>query len=348
VFGDIDSPWLILSIKFGESDFFRYLPLNKQFFRTRHRKIVELQARREYEGCGEYPSCTAEDYYAYRVALETVPNLVGIQVWCQTGGWTRFQRLTFLDRSSIWNEINTWTSIRIFKDRLTPEEAVRQYAATFLSPDQGAPLFELLQHSEAAIKMLLYVDDFARRKLFFRRVRLPSIISVYWDRILVLPSVRKLLRCFVQDGERAIRQGEEALGRIDAMRDLAAEHDLPDMGIEFMQDTFAMLAKARLYYFQPFNPGLMHSLQEDVQRYKQTYETRYTVRISTSQFPLRTHQMRWITGALLRSQRGYRPFDQVVTIRILSVLYPLLNRIGRPYLPEFIQKQAMGLETIFK
>ncbi|MGD9343724.1 MAG: hypothetical protein PVJ25_06780, partial [Desulfuromonadales bacterium] len=53
---DIDSPCFILSMKYGESDFFRYLPLNKLFFKTHVKKIVELQARREYEGCGEYPS----------------------------------------------------------------------------------------------------------------------------------------------------------------------------------------------------------------------------------------------------------------------------------------------------
>ena len=43
-------------MKHGESDFFRYLPLNRSFFRVKQRKLLELQARREYEGAGEYPS----------------------------------------------------------------------------------------------------------------------------------------------------------------------------------------------------------------------------------------------------------------------------------------------------
>ena len=58
VFEGITSPALVVSMKYGESDFFRYLPLNRNFFRTPLAKIVELQSRREYEGCGEYPNFT--------------------------------------------------------------------------------------------------------------------------------------------------------------------------------------------------------------------------------------------------------------------------------------------------
>lgn len=43
----LDSPSLIVSMKHGESDFFRHLPLNRAFFRVKQRKLIELQARRE-------------------------------------------------------------------------------------------------------------------------------------------------------------------------------------------------------------------------------------------------------------------------------------------------------------
>jgi hypothetical protein len=93
----IDSPRFVLSMKYGESDFFRYLPLNRAFFRTPHRKIVELQARREYEGAGEFPSFIGWDFEDYARQLQGDANLVGISVWCQTGGWHRFRRLAFLE-----------------------------------------------------------------------------------------------------------------------------------------------------------------------------------------------------------------------------------------------------------
>ncbi len=64
VLAGIDSRVFVLSLKYGESDFFRYLNLNPHFFDTPVQKIVELQARREYEGCGEYPSFIGADYAA--------------------------------------------------------------------------------------------------------------------------------------------------------------------------------------------------------------------------------------------------------------------------------------------
>jgi hypothetical protein len=47
VFRALYSPRLILSMKYGETDFFRFLPLNPHFFHGPHGKIIEFQARRE-------------------------------------------------------------------------------------------------------------------------------------------------------------------------------------------------------------------------------------------------------------------------------------------------------------
>lgn len=53
-------------MKHGESDFFRYLPLNRNFFRIKFAKIIELQNRREYEGCGEHHAISGWEYEAMR------------------------------------------------------------------------------------------------------------------------------------------------------------------------------------------------------------------------------------------------------------------------------------------
>jgi alpha-glucuronidase len=57
-FRPLSSPQLILSMKYGETDFFRFLPLNPLFYRGPQRKLIEFQARREYEGFGEFPAFT--------------------------------------------------------------------------------------------------------------------------------------------------------------------------------------------------------------------------------------------------------------------------------------------------
>ncbi|MEZ0273890.1 MAG: hypothetical protein ACAH88_03215, partial [Roseimicrobium sp.] len=130
-----DSPALIVSMKYGETDFFRYLPLNRNFFRTRVAKIIELQTRREYEGCGEYPSFTGWEYERYARELEQAENMVGLMVWCQTGGWVPFRRLALLEESAVWTDLNTFVTIRVFQKNQLVEEAVRDFAESRLLPN---------------------------------------------------------------------------------------------------------------------------------------------------------------------------------------------------------------------
>lgn len=348
VFDPFDSPNLILSIKHGESDFFRHLPLNKQFTRTRHKKIVELQARREYEGCGEYPSYIGNDVQDIRDLLQGVSGLVGISVWCQTGGWTRFRRLTFVENSSIWNELNTWVCIRVFREGETAPAALRAFAERHWGADKAEPLVEMMNASDQAVKTLLYIDEFAQRKLFFRRVRLPSTLSVYWDRVLILHPIRKMLRCLVDSGDAKVEQGVAALRVVDAMRRIARREGLPDDGLDFMYDTFAILAEARKYYFLPFSEEQVAELRRMIDVYKARHPVRYSVRMELTPFTVGSKTLRIFLGALLREKRGYRAFDHVFTIRFLSIVFPVLRRMGNGVIPDFMHKQAMGLEAVFK
>ena len=62
VFSDVKSENFIVSMKYGEADFFRGLELNRLFWQGNQKKIIELQAKREYEGFGELPFYTGWDY----------------------------------------------------------------------------------------------------------------------------------------------------------------------------------------------------------------------------------------------------------------------------------------------
>ncbi|WFB35781.1 hypothetical protein P3T73_16640 [Kiritimatiellota bacterium B12222] len=348
IFDPFDSPNLILSIKHGESDFFRHLPLNKQFTRSHHKKIVELQARREYEGCGEFPSYIGNDVEDIRGYLQGIQGLVGMSVWCQTGGWTRFGRLTFMENSSVWNEINTWVCIRIFKYGDSAPEALRLFAARFLNPEQGEALIELMNASDLAVKRLLYIDDYALRKLYFRRVRLPSTLSVYWDRILILHPIRKVLKCLVDSGEEKVEQGNDALKIVEVMRSIAHKNELPADGLEMMYRSFEILAEARKYYFLPFNDETVAVLQQLIVAYKEAFPVRYSVRMELTPFTVDSKSLRLFLRTLLREKRGYRVIDHLFTIRFLSILFPVLRKLGKGVIPDFMHKQAMGIEAVFK
>lgn len=347
-FSSIRSNRLILSMKYGESDFFRYLPLNKQFFRGTLPRLVEMQARREYEGAGEYPAFIGSDYEYYRYRLKYAPSMVGVMVWCQTGGWTRFRRLTFGEESSVWNEINTWVAVRLFRDGATAAEAVESWRARFAPRMDGSRLLRLLRLSEEVINELLYIDEFARQKIFFRRLRVPPLLSVFWDRILINHAMRQFMRCFVKEGEAKVLQGQGALEKIKAMQELARELNLPWSDLEFMHDTFAILAAAREYYFRDYSPALAERLTLMRDQYRTRHSTRYSIHLDFRPIHLKRATMQKALNVLFRKKRGYRLLDRIFTIRVLSWIYPLVKRRGDQLMPAFSRKQAMGIDSLFK
>lgn len=348
VFKGIDSSRLIISMKFGESDFFRYLPLNPLFFRGAQAKLIEMQARREYEGFGEYPSFAGWDYAAYLKQLEAAPHVIGIWVWCQTGGWSGFRRRTFLDPSGIWSEINAVTTLRLARDRQSVVDTLHNYAVTQFGPGTGEDFVKLLLLSHVVIRQGLYIEEFARSRRYFRRLRVPPILHVFWDRILINHPMRKLLRCWINDHETACRQAYAALEHIRSMRSLAATVGLPVDDLDFQYDTFEILVAARDYYFGPFDPAIVQRIDALVTSYHQRYahRPRYTVCADFSEFAIRRRTLRRVMMVLTRPRRGYRITDRVILIRLLSVLAPLIVVLARRTVAGKLADDAMGIETI--
>lgn len=344
----IGSPALVLSMKYGESDFFRYLSLNRNFFVTALPKIVELQARREYEGCGEYPSFVGGDYEQLAIELRDAPNVIGISVWCQTGGWTPFRRLAFLDPSAVWTEINTFVTLRLFKHGELVEEAVSHLPGV----KNKAALLELLRLSEEVVIQLLYLPDFARQRFYFRRVRVPPLLGVYWHHIFVAQSIQRMLDHLVEDGEAAIRAGHAAMAKIRRMRTLALQCGLPEEDIEYMEYTFGLIALAREYFFRPDDGEARVRLEKAKKEYKRRYPRgsrfRYSVKYDFKPFKLGKRSIGLCFKYLVRRNPDYRLIDKILGLRLLSLVYFALKRTRPRIVPKIARKSAMGLDAVFK
>ena len=347
----IDSFHFILSMKYGESDFFRYLPLNKHFFKFKVRKIIELQARREYEGCGEYPSFIGWDYHRYAQQLKEAENMAGISVWCQTGGWVPFNRLSYLEPLGIWNELNSYVSLKIFKHGWSVEEAVRSFCTEINCPDSTAML-ELLELDDAVIKDLLYIKEVAQKKLFFRRVRIPPLLTVYWNNIFINYSTRIILLSLVKDPEKTLGEGKAALKKIKRMKEIAGDLGLPAEDITYMEDTFKILALARRFYFLPASDEERTKIKKAKHRYKKrypkTFRPRYRIKTNYDPTTLSMNRLGLMFRFALRTKRGYRIIDYLFTLHLLGTCYRVVVWINPKLIPEFARKHAMGIGTIFR
>ena len=347
----IQSPALVLSMKYGESDFFRHLPLNRLFFETDLPKIIELQCRREYEGCGEYPSFVGGDYEAYAVALEGAKNMVGISVWCQTGGWLPFRRLAFLEESAIWTELNAEVTLRMFRDRVLVEEAVRKAAESRGCPDPEG-LQKLLRLSEEVVKDLLYVSGFAKQALYLRRVRVPPLVGVYWNTIFVNSFMRRMLRMVDTDRDTMVREAHQSMSKLRRMEVLARKASMPVDDIRFMRDTFAILALAREYFFLPWSedlPERMKQLKRDyLDRYPLSLRPRYEVKLDMQPVGLSRRRVQWLLALVFRRKPGYRLIDHILMLYLIGRLYRLIQTWKPQWIPAFARESAMGMDAVFR
>jgi hypothetical protein len=345
----IQSRHLLLSMKYGESDFFRYLPLNRQFFRMELPKIIELQARREYEGAGEYPSFIGWDCERYARELAGARGVVGLSVWCQTGGWHAFRRRAFLEPEAVWIDLNATVALRIFKDGASVEEAV----ASFFGRSDASAAIGLLRLAEVVIHEILYIEEFAQKKLFFRRVRIPPLLHVYWDSIFINQAVRRLLLHFVRDPEEAIRSGEAAFTLFDRMVALARQIGLPEDDLRFMQDTFALILLARRFYLLSPDGALGEEIRSAKKAYKARWpralRQRYRIRLDLESDRFNRRTINWLLGLVVRPHRRYRRvLDHLFTLNVLSWIYFLLRSRHQTALPKFLRKTAMGVDSLFR
>ncbi|MBK1883719.1 hypothetical protein JIN85_14975 [Luteolibacter pohnpeiensis] len=345
----IDSPNFVVSMKHGESDFFRYLPLNRAFFRISQPKILELQARREYEGAGEYPSFIGRDCERFQRELATADNVVGMSVWCQTGGWHRFKRLTFLESNhrDIWVRLSVLAAIGIFKNGQTVEQVIGTHF-----PEKSTAILELLRDADTVVQEILYIEEFARMKLFFRRVRIPPLLHVYWDSLFINHAVRKVLRHFIRDPERVLRGGEAAALLFPPMIDNARKAGLPVDDIEHMRDLFGLILLARRYYLMPYDEELGKEIRAAKKTYKQRWprkiRQRYRIKISFEPIRLTSRSLRIAAAVLLRRKRGYRLIDHLFTLNLLGVAYRIFRPRDKRAMPKFLRKSAMGVDALFK
>jgi len=352
VFEGITSPALVVSMKYGESDFFRYLPLNRNFFRTALPKIVELQTRREYEGCGEYPSPVGWMYEQHARELRQAENVIGCMVWCHTGGWVPFRRIAFLDPEAVWTDLNTFVTLRVMRDGWLVEDAVRAFARDSHLGDADA-LLELLRLADECVSELLYIEEYARQKLFFRRVRIPPVLQVYWGNVFISHSLRQLLRYFVRDADAALRSARRCLDNLDRMLLLAQRAGVPVEDIEYMRDTFRILALSREYYFAENAPDIEARILAAKTAYKAKYpkrglRARYRIKTDFKPLLLNPRYLAWAVQFLLRRQRGYRVIDRIIILNGLSLIYRLVAARKPDLVPGFASQSAMGVDVVFK
>ncbi|MCG8338826.1 MAG: hypothetical protein MJE63_30325 [Proteobacteria bacterium] len=329
-FAGINSPNLIISMKFGDTDFFSCLELNPLIFQCNHKILLELQTRRERECFGVFPYYVGWEYEAYYNRLKALNNLVGITVWSQTGGWSRNRNLTWVEDSSVWNELNTTATIQIFKDGISAEKAIRLFF-------QDERYVEFLKLFYDVFRRLLYIEDFANKQLYFRRTRIPPLLWFSWDYITVNPVMTAVYQIF----SNKIYGFNEA--KIDRIYQLGEELKIENM--EYCYDTLRLLSQCRktlLGQYEAFR------LLEYIGLFRRKHR-HCNIKFFVKKGNEHVFWVRLLLRIFTRQRAKYRLVDRIFLNRIFALtVFKVILLLVKGRMPKFTNKHAMKLELLFK
>ncbi|BBM86001.1 hypothetical protein [Candidatus Uabimicrobium amorphum] len=187
VLGELDSENLIISTKLCQGDFWNHLPLNPTLFRGKHKRVVELQARREFEAFNVIPNYLGPLHHtALNSFLQHNENIHGIWLWTQSGGPLRRGPMMTYPFHGLW----LWTDANVYSSAMiaqNPHEPVEKWTRSWVAQNFGedekviTTMCELLQDSHQITAQGLTIPTFARKYIVGLGLEVPPVIYCYWD-----------------------------------------------------------------------------------------------------------------------------------------------------------------------
>ncbi|WP_435206531.1 hypothetical protein [Micromonospora sp. bgisy143] len=233
VLDGLDDPHLIVSTKYTLGDFYSHLPLNTTLLGGAHRRIVEFQARREFEAFGSLPNDLGPLHReALRAFLAANPHVEGVWNWTQDGGPLRAGPMSLYLRAGFWQlyDLNTYAVGRLAWDpQADPGQVTADWAYRTFSRDPAtvAAIGQAMALSRQAVTKGLYIGPYADESVRALGLEPPPMMWIFeWD--IPTGDSAALDSIYAVTGGRvdeAIEEGAEAVVLARRMRDLVTATD---------------------------------------------------------------------------------------------------------------------------
>jgi hypothetical protein len=233
VLGDLHDDRLIVSTKYSLGDFYSHLPLNDTLLVGDHRRIVEFQSRREFEGLGALPNDLGVLHQlALRRFLAGNPHVEGVWTWAQGGGPLLAGPRTLALRTGFWQlyDLNTYVTGRLAWDPdLDPAQATADWARRTFSDDPAtvAAIGRAMALSREAVTTGLYIGPYADKAVRALGLEPPPMMWIFeWDILTGDSAALDTVYAVGRDRvDEAVREGDTAIRDARRMRDLVAGTD---------------------------------------------------------------------------------------------------------------------------
>lgn len=235
VLGPVEAPNLAVSTKYVMGDFYSYLPLNPTLSSGDEARIVEFQARREFEGFNAFPNYLGP---LHQTAIQTFardnPNVNGVWVWTQDGGPLRAGPRSLYPFHGFWQLIDdsVYATGRLAwePDADLAEVTEAWVRRTFTTEPQAVQnLVELFFLSRKAVRDGFYIAPFRKQQVFALGLEPPPQMWIFeWDIVSGSNSALVLVNLGVGEAvDQAVAGGFHAVNVVEQMEALLAQID-PD------------------------------------------------------------------------------------------------------------------------
>jgi hypothetical protein len=153
--------------------------------------------------------------------------------------------------------------------------------------------------------------------------------------------------------DAALSSARRCLDNLQNMRVLAKRAGVPVEDIDYMNDTFQLIALSREYYFAEDAESIEQRILETKRAYKSKYpkrglRPRYRIKTDFKPLFFNPRYMLLAFAFLMRKKRGYRVVDRIIILNGLSLIYRLIVSRRPHWIPGFASKSAMGVDVVFK
>lgn len=282
VLDTIDSENLIVTTKFTKGDFWNHLPLNPTLFSGKHKRIIEMQARREFEAFNVIPNYVAPLHNAaLNTFLQSNANITGFWVWTQSGGPLRRGPMMLYPFHGfwLWTDANVYATAQIAQN---PGRSIKAITEDWVKkmfgddPEVVAAMTQILLDSHETAANGLTIPAFANKQVNGLGLEVPPVIYSYWDIVGTSTSINSHVYFTAKnDFKTAVSEILEPAARVREMKELArsitdkvekGKEWLPNIlkSLEYEENLFDLMAVHKrflLYFYAWLDTG-----REDYQR----------------------------------------------------------------------------------
>jgi hypothetical protein len=252
---------LIVSIKHVAMDFFAHAPPNPTIGAGQLPQLVELQARREYEGFGLFPNYRAAEVREHLTRFAASPTFRGINVWPINGGFLLPARNYYtVSGPEAWVDGNVHAYGRLLANpQAEPAALAEEWARDQgLSPADARAVAAILLRSQAVVDRGLYLRPYATRApALFGLDVFPTMLWVYWNRPMTTYGIQGLVarralddlsQCY-DDGAFALAELDRSLAEAEALSPSALRDELL-AALRYQRSLFDLLDAYRHAYLE--------------------------------------------------------------------------------------------------